>query len=217
MLIFLDAADAQIIEKCLSTGIVDGITTNPTLLAKQKRNPLDLIKEILHIFPQGIINIEITELDVEKAYAQALQIRELGGNVVVKIPGDYRYLPLIHRLNIEKIPMNITLVFSVVQAVVMGKLGVRYVSPFVGRLYDHGIDGIETVRQIITCYKAYNFSTKILAASLRTIEQVNASVALGVDCITVDPALFQQLTKHELTDRGMAKFVSDWHDRNLFG
>lgn len=214
MLIFLDTANVQAIEECLALRIVDGITTNPTLLAKTNGKPLDIIKQILTVFPHGIINVEITESDPQKAYAQALKIRELGNNVVVKIPAHKSYLPLIARLVQEKIPVNTTLVFSVAQAALMGKLNVQYISPFVGRLYDNGVDGIETLKTIINCFTLYGFSTKVLAASLRNIEQINAAVALGVDIITISPSLLQQMCSHQLTDQGIQQFTTDWHGKD---
>lgn len=213
MLIFLDTVDVKAIEMFVGLRVVDGITTNPSLLAHAKLAPIDCIKKILTIFPHGTINIEITESQCDKAYAQALKIRELGDNVVVKIPAHISYIPLIRRLIDEKIPVNTTLVFSVVQAVLMGKLGVQYISPFIGRLDDSGVDGITVLKDIINAYAFYGFSTTILAASLRTVDHINRALTLGVDSITVSPALLVQACSHLLTEQGIAKFTQDWQEK----
>lgn len=210
MLIFLDTIDLKAIEKFVSLGIVDGITTNPSLFVSAKQAPLHIIKDIIRMFPHGIINVEITEQEYDKAYTQALKIRELGNNLIIKVPAHDIYLPLIIRLIKENVPINITLVFSVAQAVLMGKIGVHYISPFVGRLYDNGFDGIEILKNIVTTFAYYGFSTKVLAASLRTIDQVNNAIALGVDSITLSPALLQEVCCNKLTEQGMQKFAKDW-------
>ncbi|RTL04330.1 fructose-6-phosphate aldolase [Candidatus Dependentiae bacterium] len=218
MLIFLDTIDLKAIEKFVQLGIVDGITTNPSLFLHATQAPIKIIKEIIHMFPHGIINVEITEQDHDKAYIQAVKIRELGNNVVVKIPAHDMYLPLIAQLIKKQIPINITLVFSVSQAVLMGKMGVQYISPFVGRLYDNGFDGIEILKNIIQSFALYGFSTKVLAASLRTIDQVNKAIELGVASVTLAPSLLEEICCNQLTEQGIQKFAQDWQAQkeNLF-
>lgn len=214
MFIFLDTIDLKAIEKFVSLGVIDGITTNPSLFLHANQAPIHIIKEMIRIFPHGIINVEITEEEHDKAYVQALKIRELGNNVVVKIPAHDTYWPLIIRLIKERVPINSTLVFSVSQAVLMGKIGVDYISPFVGRLYDNGFDGIEILKKIGNAFAFYGFSTKVLAASLRTIEQVNNAIALGVDSITLSPVLLQEVCSNKLTEQGIQKFAKDWQANN---
>lgn len=215
MRIFLDSAHVQSIQECVLSGLVDGITTNPTSFAKESDAPLATIAAIQKILPQGIINVEITENSAELAYQQAVKIRNIGHNIVVKIPCYLPFFPLIKRLVQEKIPVNITLVFSVAQAVLMGKMGVAFISPFVGRLYDNGVDGIATLSAMIAAYKQYQFSTAILAASLRTTEQIDQALALGVDIITVSPTLFKAMAAHSLTEQGIAQFNTDWHAKKI--
>lgn len=214
MLIFLDTIDLKAIEKFVALGVIDGITTNPSLFLHANQAPLNIIKEIIHLFPNGIINVEITEQKYDKAYVQALKIRELGDNLVVKIPCHEIYLPLISQLIKAQVPVNITLIFSVAQAVLMGKMGVNYISPFVGRLYDNGFDGIKILEKIIEAFAYYGFSTKVLAASLRTIDQVNNAIALGVDSVTLSPVLLQEVSCNQLTEQGIQKFAKDWQFKN---
>jgi len=230
MKIFLDTAHISAIEKWAATGIVDGVTTNPSHLSKEGQNPAGIkladielvgqhtiaadpaaiIKKICSVLPNGEISVQVTESDPEKVYHQAKQLAALAHHIVVKIPCHQDYYAVIHKLVNEGVPLNITLVFSVLQGLMMCKLGVRYISPFIGRLDDVGIDGIAALAEFRTMVDQYCFETQILAASLRTVEHLHAAMLIGVDSATITPELLEKAVVHPLTDAGMKKFAQDW-------
>lgn len=215
MKIFLDTVDVAAVKKWSSYGLIDGVTTNPGLLSRAAGNPIDAIKQIIACMPQGDISVEITETESEKAYKQAHEIARLGSNVVVKIPCHTDYYDLIHTLIKENIRLNITLVFSLAQGVMMGKMGATYISPFVGRLEDNNIDGIFLLHQLHHVIKQYGWKTQILAASLRTVDHVNDAWMTSVDAITVPPSILEQLTTHNLTNEGIARFKQEWSKKGI--
>lgn len=215
MKIFLDSVDVTAVKKWTDYGLIDGVTTNPGLLSKATGNPIDAIKEIIALMPQGDISVEITETDAQKAYKQAHEIARLGDNVVVKIPCHIDYYDLIRSLVKEGIPLNITLVFSLAQGVMMSKMGVTYISPFVGRLEDNNLNGIFLLHQLHHVIKQYRWKTQILAASLRTVDLVNDAWMNSVDAITISPSIMEQLTTHELTNEGIARFKQEWEKKGI--
>jgi len=210
MKLYLDTADSVLIQEINKTGLVDGVTTNPTNLAKQGGSPRDVIEKIFTLLPQGTISLEVTEKDPEKIYTQAHALAKLKDSVLVKIPCHSTYYPIIKRLVTDGIRLNITLVFSLAQALWMNKLDVHTISPFVGRLDEIGQDGLAFLADACALRNQYGFKTEVLAASLRTVAQVEQAIRLGVDAITISPKLFRELSAHELTDKGMAQFTADW-------
>lgn len=210
MKLYLDTADYLLIQECARTGLVDGVTTNPTNLAKQGGSPREAIEKIFEVLPNGIISLEVTEKDPEKLYAQAHALAKLKDTVLVKIPCHALYYPAIKKLVEEGINLNITLVFSIAQAMWMAKLGVHTISPFMGRLEEIGQNGADFLADVCTLRNQYGFDTEILAASLRTAAHVERALLLGVDAITISPKLFDAVTQHELTDKGMVQFEHDW-------
>lgn len=209
MQLFLDSADRVMIKKWMPTGLVDGVTTNPSLLSKQGLNTKDVIVEICSMV-EGDVSVEVVEKEPSLVYKQARQIAELAENVVVKIPFAMEYLPIINQLSRDGIAMNITLVFSVVQALMVAKLGVSYVSPFIGRLDDVGQTGVDLISDLVTVFDRYDFETEILAASIRSVEHWRQVALMGADVATVPPAIFEQAMHHNLTKEGIAKFDADW-------
>jgi transaldolase len=210
MKIFLDTADVARIKKLMATGVIDGITTNPSNLSTAQGNPKEIILEICQLFPEGQMSVEVTEIDPEKVYAQAKNISALSKNIWVKIPCHERYYPIIKRLVDEKVKLNITLVFSVLQALMMCKLGVYYISPFIGRWEDLDVDGMQYIPEIRQIIDYYGFETKILAASIRTVQQMHEVLLAGVDAVTIAPDIFEKTITHHLTDQGIEKFAKDW-------
>lgn len=210
MKFFLDTADGAAVKRLTGTGLVDGVTTNPSHLSKAQKPPLQQIYELMKLLPEGHISVEVTQKEPDAVYNQAKKIAALGSTIVVKIPCHVAYYPVIKKLVHEGITINSTLVFTLAQATMMCKLGVAYISPFVGRLEDTGIDGIQLLHDSRTMIDRYDFSTQVLAASLRTQEHLYKAICAGVDCATVSISLFEQLVQSSLTERGMAEFDSDW-------
>jgi len=210
MKIFLDTANITDIKKWVATGLIDGVTTNPSHLSKEGNDPKQQVLEICALLPDGEISIEVTEKEPEAVYKQAKLIAALAENVVVKIPCHADYYEVINRLVQEDVKLNITLVFSLLQGLMMCKLGVAMISPFVGRLEDIKIDGINLLEQLRDMVDMYGYETEILAASLRNVEHFHKAVAAGVDIVTIPVAVFEQAIRHPLTDQGIIKFDADW-------
>jgi len=210
MKIFLDTANTDDIKKWASTGLIDGVTTNPSNLSVQGGDPTKRVLEICSILPDGEVSVEVTEKDPEALYKQALRIAALSPNVVVKVPCHADYYAVINRLVDQGVSLNITLVFSLLQGLMMCKMGVSMISPFVGRLEDNGQDGVALLVQLREMVDQYGYETEILAASLRNVEHFNAAVESGADIATLPVAVFQQALVHPLTDQGIAKFDADW-------
>lgn len=210
MKIFLDTANVPSIKKWAETGLIDGITTNPSNLSKEGNDPRKTIMEICALLAQGEISVEVTQTTPADVYKQAKAIAALNKNIIVKIPCHSDYYPVIKRLSDEGIPLNITLVFTVIQALMMAKLDVRYVSPFVGRWDDLDVEGLDLLEEIRATLDEYEYETAVLAASLRHIRHVHQAIIFGVDAITVPVAVFEQMVVHPLTEQGIAKFSTDW-------
>lgn len=207
--IFLDSAHVPSIKKYIATGLINGVTTNPSLLSKEA-DPKAAIKEICSLLPHGAISVEVTQTAPDDVYAQAKQIAQLGSNVVVKIPCHSSYYPIIHKLVKEGVKINVTLVFTLMQGLMMCKLGVAYISPFVGRWDDVDVDGIILLEELRGMINEYGYNTKILAASIRTIRHFHQAIIAGADVVTLPIEVLEKSMDHMLTDQGIAKFNADW-------
>ena len=209
MKIFLDTANVQELREVAAMGLLDGVTTNPSLIAKEKRPFRDLVDEICRIV-DGVVNLEVVATDAGGMVQQGRELAKIAPNVVVKLPTTAEGLKALRILSREGIKTNLTLCFSPTQALFVAKAGATYVSPFLGRLDDIGHVGMDLIRIIRTIYDNYRFETKILAASLRNpLHVVDAAVA-GADVATLPFAVFQLLLKHPLTDIGLKRFLDDW-------
>jgi len=210
MKIFLDTANIAQIERWVKLGIIDGVTTNPTLLSKEIGSPRQIFTKICSLLPEGDISIEVTEQEPEMVYTQAKELAAFAPNVIVKIPFSEPLLPIINRLSLEGICINVTLIFSMLQALIVAKMGVTYISPFIGRIDDIDGNGIELIKQLIVMKQNYGFESEILAASIRTLSHLNQVCLLGVDVATIPSNLLELLMHHPLTEKGMAQFDADW-------
>jgi transaldolase len=209
MQFFIDSADVGEIRKALSLGLCDGVTTNPSLVAKTGRKFSDVLKEITAIVP-GPVSAEVTALDYEGMLAEARKFAKVADQIVVKVPLVVEGLRAVRALTAEGIRTNVTLCFSPVQALLAAKAGATYISPFVGRLDDISEDGMSMVAQIIEIYRNYDFATKVLVASVRHPIHVLEAARLGADVATLPYSVIEQLAKHPLTDIGLKKFLADW-------
>ena len=209
MNLFLDTADIVVLRTLAATGLVDGVTTNPTLIAKSGRPMLEVIAEICDLV-EGPVSAEVAATAVDGMLAEGRKLASIAPNVVVKVPLTKDGLIAVQVLAGEGVQTNVTLCFSANQAMLAAKAGATYVSPFVGRLDDIGEDGMQLVHDIRAIYDNYAFDTEILAASLRTPDQVQAAAIAGADCATVPPAVFEALFKHPLTEQGLELFMADW-------
>ncbi len=209
MKFFIDTADVSEIREGLSLGLVDGVTTNPSLVAKTGRQFREVIEEICEIV-DGPINAEVVSTDVEGMLKEARDVANLHPNIVVKIPMIEAGMQAVRVLATEGIRTNVTLVFSPTQALIAAKAGASYVSPFVGRLDDISHVGLELVEQIDTIYQNYAYETEIIVASVRNPLHVLEAALVGADIATIPLKVMKQLMKHSLTDVGLKKFLQDW-------
>jgi transaldolase len=209
MQIFIDSADVKELRALADTGLVDGVTTNPSLIAKAGGDFFATLKQICEAIP-GPISAEVVAQDVETMLAEGRKLRGVADNIVVKLPLTPDGLKACKTLEAEGHPCNVTLCFSAVQALLAAKAGATYISPFLGRLDDNGQDGMRLIREIRAIYDNYDFQTQILAASIRSGAHVRDAAIAGADCATIPPAVFRALYKHNLTDSGLAAFLKDW-------
>jgi len=209
MQLFLDTTDVTLLKDLAATGLVDGVTTNPTLIAKSGRPMLDVIAEICAIV-EGPVSAEVAAMDTVGMLDEGRKLASVAPNVVVKAPLTRDGLIATREFAQEGIAVNVTLCFSAVQALLAAKAGAAYISPFIGRLDDHGANGMDLIAEIRTIYDNYDFDTEILAASIRTPGHVREAALAGADCATIPPNVFQDLFKHPLTDKGLELFMSDW-------
>ena len=209
MKFFIDSANIGEIKEALSLGMCDGVTTNPSLVAREKKPFNDVVKEILEAVP-GPVSLEVVSLDAKGMVAEAKKLVELGGNVVIKVPLTTEGLKATKILSGEGIDVNETLIFSPIQALMAAKAGAAYVSPFVGRLDDVAQNGMELVEQILSIFDNYGFSTEVIVASVRHPMHVLEAAMLGADIATIPFSVIGQLAKHPLTDIGIEKFLADW-------
>ncbi|MBI4011757.1 MAG: fructose-6-phosphate aldolase [Candidatus Rokubacteria bacterium] len=214
MKIFLDTANVKELQDVAEMGLLDGVTTNPSLIAKEKRPFRDLVDEICRIV-EGVVNLEVTATDAPGMLSEGRELAKIAPNVVVKLPTTTEGLKACRTLSREGLKTNLTLCFSPTQALLVAKAGATYVSPFLGRLDDIAHVGMDLIRTIRTIYDNYDFKTQILAASLRNpLHVVDAAVA-GADVATLPFAVFQMLIKHPLTDIGLKRFLEDWQKAGL--
>ena len=209
MKFFIDTANVQEIKEAHALGMVDGVTTNPSLVAKEGRDFKELIKEICGIV-EGPVSAEVVSVDAEGIVREARDLAEIAENIVVKVPLIEEGLKAVKILAGEGIRTNVTLCFSAVQALMAAKAGAAYISPFVGRLDDINHVGMELVEQILTIYENYSFDTEVIVASIRTPLHVLDSALMGADIATIPFKVIKQLVKHPLTDIGLANFLADW-------
>lgn len=209
MQLFIDTADVNTLRELHATGLVDGVTTNPSLIAKADRNFLEVVAEITD-FIEGPVSAEVSALDTDTMLAEGRKLSGIAPNVVVKIPLTFDGLRAVRELAIEGISTNVTLCFSVAQALLAAKAGATFISPFVGRLDDYGADGSDLLVEIRAVYDQYDFDTEILAASIRNPAHVRAAALAGADCATLPPSVFRELIKHPLTEKGLQQFAEDW-------
>lgn len=207
---FLDTADLKEIETGLGWGMVDGVTTNPTLIAKMGRPYLQTVQEIARLVP-GPVSGEVLATGLDEMMEQGRRLAGLAENVVVKVPLTPAGLSAVRELLKEGIRCNVTLCFSAAQALLAAKAGAAYISPFIGRLDDVGEDGMLLIDQVVTIYRAYDFDTKVLVASVRHPVHIVQSAQLGADVATLPFKVLEQLYKHPLTDVGLERFLSDWN------
>jgi transaldolase len=209
MKIFLDTANVESIEKYNELGVVDGITTNPTLLSKEKGNPITTMKKIVEIM-KGPVSLEVVAIDFNKMMEESLKLAKYGENVVVKIPMTMDGLKVVHALTKKGIKTNVTLIFSANQALLAAKAGATYVSPFIGRLDDIGSEGLNLVSEIVQIFASYDISTQLLVASVRHPLHVIEAAKMGADVVTLPPDILDKMIRHPLTDKGLDSFLSDW-------
>ena len=220
MKIFLDTSDVDVIRHHFQTGLVDGVTTNPTLMMQAGRNPVEVISEISSIFSGrgyyvGCISAEVVADTAEEMALQAEQYYSIGENITIKVPCTYEGLKACKELSDKGINVNVTLIFSLNQSILAAKAGATYISPFVGRCEDNNIDGIDLITSIKRVFKLNSITTtNILAASIRNIDHINDSYKAGADIVTLPPKIFEEMYNHVLTDQGLAQFDKDWKELN---
>jgi transaldolase len=210
MKFFLDTADINEIKQLVGSGLVDGVTTNPSLVMKSGRPFIDVVKEICDIVP-GPISAEVISTDHETMLAEGRKLAKIAGNVCVKVPLTQDGLKTCYKLSQEGTKVNVTLCFSAAQALLAAKAGATYISPFVGRLDDIGMDGMQLIADIVQIYKAYdNLKTEVLVASVRHPIHIVAAAKMGAHVATMPPNVLKQMFNHPLTDKGLAAFLADW-------
>ena len=210
MKFFLDTASVDEIRQAMSLGVLDGITTNPTLAAKEKKSFRDLVLEICEVVKPGVVNAEVVSTDTAGIIREGREVASWHPNIVVKVPMIPDGVRAMKTLIGDGIRINVTLVFSATQALIVAKVGAYFVSPFLGRLDDISENGLVLLRDILEIYRAYNFPTQVLAASLRHPIHVLEAAKMGAHIRTMPFKVFEQLFKHPLTDRGLEGFLKDW-------
>lgn len=209
MKIFLDTANIDSIKMYNDMGLLDGITTNPSLLSKEGGDPQKTMEEIVRII-KGDVSLEVLATEYEQMLEEGRRLHKYGQNVVVKCPMTPEGLRACKALSSEGIPVNVTLIFSPNQAILAAKSGAKYVSPFIGRLDDIGKDGMHLIQEIKQIFSNYNFKTEILVASVRHPMHVVEAAKIGADVVTLPPAVLGKMLKHPLTDIGLKNFLVDW-------
>ena len=211
MKLFLDCSEVPQITEIYNTGLIDGVTTNPTLMKKSGRNPVDVYKELSELFPwNSSISAEVVGDTSEEMLKMAEEYLDVGPNITIKVPCTRTGLKACKDLSEDDVPVNVTLVFSANQAILASKAGAKYVSPFIGRLNDQYWDGIGTVEEISDVFTTHNRETEILAASIRDPIQVAKCFRVGADICTLPWDIFNKMYDHCLTDSGLEKFDNDW-------
>ncbi len=207
---FVDTADVAEIRELASLGLLDGVTTNPSLIAKAGRDFKTIVAEICEIVP-GPVSAEVAATDAEGMLTEGRVLAKIAPNVAVKVPLTWDGLKACRILSSEGTMVNVTLCFSANQALLAAKAGATFVSPFIGRFDDIGLNGMDLIREIRTIYDNYpRLKTQILAASIRTVNHVREAAMIGADVVTVPPGILKTLVKHPLTDKGLEAFLADW-------
>ena len=209
MKLFMDGSDIEKIRKFNELGLLDGVTTNPSIILKSGKNMIEVISELANLI-SGSVSAEVSALDSNKMVEEGVKLSEIAKNVTVKLPITWDGLEACNSLSKKGISVNMTLCFSASQAILAAKAGAEYVSPFIGRLDDLNLEGIDLISDIKLIYSNYKFPTKILAASIRTINHVKQCALLGADVATIPIDVFEKLVKHPLTDSGLSQFTTDW-------
>ena len=209
MKFFVDTADVEAISELNDLGMVDGVTTNPSLILKSGRDIIEVTREICSIV-SGPVSAEVVALKAEDMIAEGRKLAAIAPNIAVKVPLTWDGLKTCKVLSGEGFMVNVTLCFSVNQALIAAKAGATFISPFVGRLDDINMDGMELINDIRTVYDNFDFKTQILAASIRSANHVTECARIGADVITAPPAVIKGLASHPLTDRGLEQFMKDW-------
>jgi transaldolase len=209
MKFFVDTAEIDEIRSLAETGMVDGVTTNPSLIAKSGRDIIEVTKEICDLVP-GPVSAEVAATEADAMIAEGRKLAEIAPNIAVKVPLTWDGLRACKTLSDEGKMVNVTLCFSAGQALLAAKAGATFISPFIGRLDDAGIDGMELIADIRQIYDNYQYETEILAASIRTVNHVKDAAKVGADVATMPPATLRALASHPLTDKGLAAFLADW-------
>ena len=218
MKLFLDTADVKEIAALAETGLVDGITTNPSLVAKSGQPFLQALEKICQMV-EGPVSAEVTATDSERMIAEGKRLARVAKNIAIKVPLTWDGLKACRALSADGHMVNVTLCFQPVQAMLAAKAGATFISPFIGRLDDAGQDGMALIREIRAIYDNYGFKTQILAASIRNLTHVRDVAMAGADVATLPAAIFKQLIHHPLTDKGLAAFLDDWKKtgQNILG
>jgi transaldolase len=210
MKFFVDTADVKAIKELNQTGLLDGVTTNPSLILQSGRDFKEVIKEICNLLPGLPVSAEVTALDSAGMIKEGEKLAEIADNVVIKLPLTMDGLKACKHFSNKGIQTNVTLCFSSSQALLAAKAGATYVSPFVGRLDDIAQDGMDLIRSIVQIYRNYDYTTQVLVASIRNPMHVVWAAEIGADVCTIPPKVITQLSQHVLTDKGVAQFTADW-------
>lgn len=211
MKIFLDCSDAELVRTYYETGLVDGVTTNPSLMLKAGKNPKDVYKEISEIFPfHASISAEVVGETAEEMLDMAEDLIDIGPNITIKVPCTPQGLKACKELSEDEVNVNVTLIFSAAQAILAAKAGATYVSPFVGRVFDQSFDGIGLIEEISDIFATHGAKTQVLAASIRETYQVAQAFKVGADICTIPSKVFESMFQHVLTDKGLDIFDKDW-------
>ena len=209
MKFFVDTADVDAIRELADLGIADGVTTNPSLILKSGRDILEVTREIAEMIP-GPVSAEVVALEADAMIAEGRKLAKIAPNIAVKVPLTWDGLKTCRVLSDEGTMVNVTLCFSANQALLAAKAGATFISPFIGRLEDINLDGMDLIRDIREIYDNYNFKTEILAASIRTVNHVTQCALTGADVMTAPPNVIKALASHPLTDKGLEQFMKDW-------
>ena len=209
MKFFVDTADVDAIRELADLGMADGVTTNPSLILKSGRDILEVTREIAEMIP-GPVSAEVVALEADAMIAEGRKLAKIAPNIAVKVPLTWDGLKTCRVLSDEGTMVNFTLCFSANQALLAAKAGATFISPFIGRLDDINLDGMDLIRDIREIYDNYNFKTEILAASIRTVNHVTQCALTGADVMTAPPNVIKALASHPLTDKGLEQFMKDW-------
>ncbi len=209
MKLFLDTADVSVIKDMVPTGLVDGVTTNPSLILKSGRNIAEVTREICELV-EGPVSAEVVAADAEGMIREGKHLAEIAPNIAVKVPLTWDGLKACKALTDDGHMVNVTLCFTPAQAILAAKAGATFISPFIGRLDDIGLDGMELIADIRTIYDNYGYETNLLAASIRSVNHIIECARIGADVITAPPAVIKAMANHVLTDKGLEQFNADW-------